>query len=103
MGMSPVAMTPPPAAQADPNAPPPPAQDAPTAPDQASPAPGNPAPQMNQDSRALIKMVHALMLLGKNRPAAMPGIQQAIEGLKKAMVGLMKESQPPEPVAPPNG
>jgi hypothetical protein len=48
-------------------------------------------------------MVHALMLLGKNRPAAMPGIQQAIEGLKKAMVGLMKESQPPEPVAPPNG
>jgi len=33
----------------------------------------------------------------------MPGIQQAIEGLKKAMVGLMKESQPPEPVAPPNG
>jgi hypothetical protein len=67
----------------------------------ASPAPPQPSPQVEQGSRLVIQTVQALRKLATDYPAAAPAITKINDLMREVQMKVMAGSKPTEPAAPP--
>jgi hypothetical protein len=78
-----------------------PTPDPPKAGADASPAPPQASPNVEEGSRLVIQTVQALRKLGKDFPAAQPAIMKMNDLLREVQMKVMSAGKPTEPAAPP--
>jgi hypothetical protein len=78
-----------------------PTPDPPKAGADASPAPAQPSPNVEQNTQKAIRIVQMLRELGKDVPGAQPAIMQINDLMRQVQLKVMAAGKPTEPAAPP--